>query len=98
MASFSSLASSTGVRITQTSYDTRRRSVGRVARRVLRVYAALLVMVPLACSGGAEGKGPRVVGVSKQINEFLYEIGAESVLVARDLTSIYPAADRKSVV
>lgn len=33
-----------------------------------------------------------MVAVSKQINEFLYEIGAESVLVARDLTSIYPAA------
>jgi iron complex transport system substrate-binding protein len=30
------------------------------------------------------------VGVSKQINEYLYAIGAESVLVARDLTSIYP--------
>jgi iron complex transport system substrate-binding protein len=38
--------------------------------------------------------GERVVGVSKQINEFLYEIGAESVLVARDLTSIYPPAIR----
>ena len=35
-----------------------------------------------------------MVGVSKQINEFLYEIGAESVLVARDLTSIYPPAIR----
>jgi len=51
-------------------------------------------MVPLACRGGAERSGPRVVGVSKQINEFLYEIGAESVLVARDLTSIHPAAIR----
>jgi iron complex transport system substrate-binding protein len=51
-------------------------------------------MVPLACRGGADRSGPRVVGVSKQINEFLYEIGAESVLVARDLTSIYPAAIR----
>ena len=36
-----------------------------------------------------------MVSVSKQINEFLYEIGAESVLVARDLTSIYPAAITK---
>ena len=51
-------------------------------------------MVPLACAGGTERSGPRVVGVSKQINEFLYEIGAERVLVARDLTSIYPAAIR----
>ncbi len=32
----------------------------------------------------------RVVCVSKQINEFMYAIGAESVLVGRDLTSIYP--------
>jgi iron complex transport system substrate-binding protein len=31
-----------------------------------------------------------VVCVSKQINEYLYDIHAESVLVARDLTSIYP--------
>jgi iron complex transport system substrate-binding protein len=54
----------------------------------------LLAMVPLACSGSAERAGPRVVSVSKQINEFLYEIGAESVLVARDLTSIYPPAIR----
>jgi len=58
------------------------------------MYAVLLAVVPLACGGGAERAGPRVVGVSKQINEFLYEIGAESVLVARDLTSIYPPAIR----
>lgn len=32
----------------------------------------------------------RVVSVSKQINEFLYAIGAQGQLVARDLTSIYP--------
>ena len=31
-----------------------------------------------------------MVCVSKQINEFMYDIHAESVLVARDLTSIYP--------
>ncbi|HEY2849367.1 MAG TPA: ABC transporter substrate-binding protein [Gemmatimonadaceae bacterium] len=28
--------------------------------------------------------------VSKQINEFVYDIGAESHVVARDLTSVYP--------
>jgi iron complex transport system substrate-binding protein len=33
--------------------------------------------------------------VSKQINEYLYAIGAESVLVARDLTSTYPEAIRR---
>jgi iron complex transport system substrate-binding protein len=32
----------------------------------------------------------RVVCVSKQINEFIYAIGAQGHLVARDLTSIYP--------
>lgn len=37
----------------------------------------------------------RVVCVSKQINEFIYEIGAEQHLVAHDLTSIYPPAIRK---
>jgi iron complex transport system substrate-binding protein len=60
----------------------------------MRIYAALLLVVPLACGRGTVSEGPRVVSVSKQINEFLYEIGAESVLVARDLTSIYPPAIR----
>ena len=32
----------------------------------------------------------RVVCVSKQINEYIYAIGAQGHLVARDLTSIYP--------
>ena len=60
------------------------------SRHVLR--AALAGVVALAaCGGGAKTSGPRVVGVSKQINEFMYDIHAESVLVARDLTSIYPA-------
>jgi iron complex transport system substrate-binding protein len=44
----------------------------------------------VACARETAQAGPRVVCVSKQINEFLYEIHAESVLVARDLTSIYP--------
>jgi iron complex transport system substrate-binding protein len=59
------------------------------ARRSSRVALALLVTA-LACSRGEATGGTRVVGVSKQINEFLYAIHAESVLVARDLTSIYP--------
>ncbi|MGH8396860.1 MAG: heme/hemin ABC transporter substrate-binding protein [Gammaproteobacteria bacterium] len=37
----------------------------------------------------------RVVCVSKQINEFIYEAGAEKHLVAHDLTSVYPPAIRK---
>ena len=32
----------------------------------------------------------RVVCVSKQLNEFLFAIGAQDVLVGRDLTSVYP--------
>jgi iron complex transport system substrate-binding protein len=47
-------------------------------------------MLAAACSRGDTGTGPRVVAVSKQINEYLYDIHAESILVARDLTSIYP--------
>ena len=35
------------------------------------------------------------MGVSKQLNEFLYAIGAQDVLVARDLTSVYPPAIRQ---
>ncbi len=36
-----------------------------------------------------------MVSVSKQINEFIYDIGAQNNLVARDLTSIYPPAITK---
>ncbi len=46
-----------------------------------------------ACSGLDSSRGgplDRVVCVSKQINEFVYDIGAENHIVARDLTSIYP--------
>ncbi len=53
------------------------------------------MVAALACGRGGAGSGPRVVCVSKQINEFLYDIHAESVLVARDLTSVYPAAITK---
>jgi iron complex transport system substrate-binding protein len=54
------------------------------------VTLVMFVALGLACAGRDQTPGPRVVAVSKQINEFLYEIHAESVLVARDLTSIYP--------
>lgn len=63
-------------------------------RRALpRAPIVLLAAVALggaACARGPERAGPRVVAVSKQINEFLFAIHADSVLVARDLTSIYP--------
>src|SRR5690348_16054482 len=61
----------------------------RFSRRASR--AALCILVAGAACGRSDGpSGQRVVAVSKQINEFLYAINAESVLVARDLTSIYP--------
>jgi iron complex transport system substrate-binding protein len=51
---------------------------------------AALAALAVACARQDAGQEARVVCVSKQINEFLYDIHAESVLVARDLTSIYP--------
>ncbi len=53
---------------------------------------AATVALAAACSRGPAGAGQaeRVVAVSKQINEFLYAIGAQDVLVGRDLTSVYP--------
>lgn len=45
--------------------------------------------------GKADGQERRIVSVSKQINEFIYAIGAEHDLVAVDLTSIYPPQIRK---
>jgi iron complex transport system substrate-binding protein len=54
-----------------------------------RLPPLLLLSVLAACRSDAS-RGQRVVGVSKQINEYLFEIGAESVLVARDLTSVFP--------
>jgi iron complex transport system substrate-binding protein len=61
-------------------------------RRRPQALAIVLALAALSCGRGDEGRGARVVGVSKQINEYLYDIHAESVLVARDLTSIHPAA------
>lgn len=65
--------------------------------RFPRLLATGLVIALAACTRGGEDRGDpaeRVVCVSKQINEFMYDIGAQGVLVARDLTSIYPAAIR----
>ncbi len=67
--------------------------------RTARAAVAILLAPLLGCgrAGGDAGgeRASRVVCVSKQINELLYAIGAESVLVARDLTSIYPPEIRK---
>jgi iron complex transport system substrate-binding protein len=49
----------------------------------------------LALPSAAHAQADRVVSVSKQINEFMYAIGAQNVLVGRDLTSIYPPAITK---
>jgi iron complex transport system substrate-binding protein len=64
-------------------------------RRNPLALAIVLALAALSCGRGSEGRGPRVVGVSKQINEYLYDIHAESVLVARDLTSINPPAIKR---
>jgi iron complex transport system substrate-binding protein len=64
------------------------------ARRAARVLSLLLAAATLAACqrGAADADAPpqRVVSVSKQINEFMYAIGAQDVIVARDLTSVYP--------
>ncbi len=59
-------------------------------RGLLALVAVLVPALIAACSRAEVAAGPRVVAVSEQINEYLYDIHAESVLVARDLTSIYP--------
>jgi iron complex transport system substrate-binding protein len=64
-------------------------------KRILRSSIVVIALAALACGRGDVAPGARVVCVSKQINEFLYDIHAESVLVARDLTSVYPPAIRK---
>lgn len=56
------------------------------------IAAAWLAACLTACAGSAASKGSRIVSVSKQINEFIYDVGGEKDLVARDLTSIYPPA------
>lgn len=68
-------------------------------RAAAAATAAATIAVILALSGcrgpDTHASANRVVCVSKQINEFMYAIGAEDNLVARDLTSIYPAAITK---
>jgi iron complex transport system substrate-binding protein len=54
---------------------------------------ALVALAASACSRSeSHASANRVVSVSKQINEFIYDIGAQDNLVARDLTSVYPPA------
>ena len=69
-------------------------------RSVIFGAAALAGAALVACGRFGEKSADtagadRVVCVSKQINEFMYAIGAEQHLVAVDLTSIYPPQIRK---
>jgi len=57
-------------------------------QRWLGIATAVAGLAALAA--GAAPAAERIVCVSKQINEFLYAIGAQDQLVARDLTSVYP--------
>ena len=65
---------------------------GAAAVCVVGATGALLTACSRTGDVGRRGLLDRVVCVSKQINEFVYDIGAESHIVARDLTSIYPSA------
>lgn len=68
-------------------------SSGRSHNPLHAALVAAIAFALVACGGSGDGaKANRVVGVSKQINEFMYAIGAQNNLVARDLTSIYPPA------
>lgn len=55
-----------------------------------RLLALVAVIASAGCGREQSRASERVVSVSKQINEFMYAIGAQHVLVARDLTSVYP--------
>jgi iron complex transport system substrate-binding protein len=62
--------------------------------RSLRLLAATASVALLGAFAGpyAGAVADRVVCVSKQINEFMFAIGAQGVIVGRDLTSVYPPA------
>jgi iron complex transport system substrate-binding protein len=68
----------------------------RSALRRGLLAGALGVLAAAACNrdSAAKNSGERVVSVSKQINEFMFAIGAQDVIIGRDLTSIYPPAIR----
>jgi iron complex transport system substrate-binding protein len=66
------------------------------------IGSAIVVALALLAGCGRQGdrhardaQERRIVSVSKQINEFIYAIGAQNDLVAVDLTSIYPPEIRK---
>ena len=58
-----------------------------------KLSCTFLVLALVACGRPDDhAKANRVVSVSKQINEFMYDIGAQDNIVAKDLTSVYPPA------
>jgi heme transport system substrate-binding protein len=61
------------------------------ASNVTALVRALLVLAACSCARtGNHANVNRVVSVSKQINEFMYDIGAQDNIIGRDLTSVYP--------
>ena len=58
----------------------------------MRILLSLFLLFSAASFAADPPPGDRVVCVSKQLNEFIYAVGAERILVARDLTSVTPPA------
>lgn len=67
----------------------------RSSRVALLLAPLLLVACNRSSDAASRQSANRVVSVSKQINEYIYAIGAEDNLVAVDLSSVYPPAIRK---
>jgi len=61
--------------------------------KMTKLCYTLLALAVAACGrSDNHANANRVVSVSKQINEFMYDIGAQGNIVAKDLTSVYPPA------
>lgn len=69
--------------------------MNNVRTAILLAAAGLLALGTGCGNADSGGETERVVSVSKQINEFMYAIGAQDVIVARDETSFYPEAIRE---
>jgi iron complex transport system substrate-binding protein len=70
---------------------------GRLFLFLIPLVAALVACGRFGEHGNSGGGAStsRIVSVSKQINEYMYDIGAESSLVAVDISSIYPPQIKK---
>ena len=67
----------------------------RIRASISIALSIVLAAIAPATMASAPATKPRIVCVSKQINEFMYAIGAQDQLVARDLTSVYPPEIKK---